>query len=73
MTVLDLTAGESAEIVKVGASGGAAERLFSLGFTRGRYVTVLGWSILKSSVLLQCGSVRLAARRTIAQKIEVRK
>lgn len=71
MTVWDIEAGKSAKIKRIAASGSAAERLRSLGFTDGRVVTVLGYSLLKSSVLLSCGSVRLAARRSLASKIEV--
>ena len=71
MTVWDIEAGKSAKLKRIAAIGGAAERLRSLGFTDGRVVTVLGYSLLKSSVLLSCGSVRLAARRSLAGKIEV--
>lgn len=66
MTVLDLNVGQSAKISRVDAAGAAAERLRALGFTSGRVVTVLGYSLLKSSILLSCGSVRLAARRSLA-------
>lgn len=71
MTAFNLGVGKSAKIIDVTATGGAAERLFSLGFTRGRVITVLGYSLLKSSVLLSCGAVRLAVRRSLADKIEV--
>ena len=54
------------------ATGGAGERLRALGFVRGSVVTVLGYSLFRSSVLLACGPVRLAVRRRLAQKIEVR-
>lgn len=72
MTVLDLEVGESAIIDKISADGGAGERLRSLGFVSGRKITVLGYSLFKSSVLLSCGSVRLAARKVLAGKIGVR-
>lgn len=71
MTVLDLKVGNSAKIDKISATGAAAERLRALGFTSGRVVTVLGYSLLKSSVLLSCGSVRLAARKSLAQLISI--
>lgn len=71
MNVLDIPVNESAKIVKVGVTGAAAERLRALGFVCGRAVTVLGYSIFKSSVLLSCGAVRLAVRKTIAARIEV--
>ena len=71
MTVLDLGVGKSAAISKITAPEAAAERLRALGFTSGRVITVLGYSLFKSSVLLACGSVRLAARRSLAKGIEV--
>ncbi len=71
MTAFNLGAGESARIIRVNVDGAAAERLRALGFYSGRVVTVLGYSLRKSSVLLACGSVRLAARRSVADKIEV--
>ena len=71
MTAFNLGAGKSAKIINVTAVGSAAERLAALGFTRGRVITVLGYSILSSSVLLSCGAVRLAVRRSLADKIEV--
>lgn len=51
--------------------GGAGERLCALGFVRGRTVTALGFSLLKSCVLLGCGAVRLAVGRPLAEKIFV--
>ena len=71
MTVLELYVGESAKICKITATGSAAERMRSLGFTSGRIVTVPGYSLFKSSVLLSCGSVRLAARKSLAPHILV--
>lgn len=71
MTVWDIEAGKSAKIKRNRGKRRRGRRLRSLGFTDGRVVTVLGYSLLKSSVLLSCGSVRLAARRSLAGKIEV--
>ena len=71
MTAFNLGAGKSAKIINITSGGSAAERLAALGFTRGRVITVLGYSILHSSVLLSCGAVRLAVRRSLADKIEV--
>ena len=71
MTVYDLKEGESARISAVGAAGGAGERLSALGFVKGKTVTVLGVSLLKSCVLLGCGAVRLAVGRPVAEKITV--
>ena len=71
MNVWQLGLGKSAKITRVSAGGGAAARLYSLGFVCGSTVTVLGYSLLKSSVLLGCGAVRLAVRKSLALKIEV--
>ena len=60
MTAYDLKEGESARILRVDILGGAGERLCALGF-----------SLLKSCVLLGCGAVRLAVGRPLAEKIFV--
>lgn len=71
MTVYDLKAGEEATILRTNFSGGAAARLTSLGITAGKRVTVLAFSLFKSSVLIGCGAVRLGLRKSLAQLIEV--
>ena len=71
MTAWDLTRGKSAEITKVNLSGAAAERLTALGFVRGAKVLSGGRSLMDSSILLMYGAVRLAARRCVAELIEV--
>ena len=71
MTAYDLKEGESARISRGDILGGAGERLCALGFVRGRTVTALGFSLLKSCVLLGCGAVRLAVGRPLAEKIFV--
>lgn len=71
MTVYDLKAGETAEIIKINATGGAAERLNSLGVVCGKRVTALAFSLFKSSVLIGCGSVRLGLRKSLAVLLEV--
>ena len=45
MSVYQLKAGESGDIVKIDLSGGAAARLASLGITVGKRVTVLAFSL----------------------------
>ena len=72
MTVYDLKAGESAEITKINATGGAAERLNSLGVVCGKRVTALAFSLFKSSVLIGCGAVRVGLRKALSQQIEVK-
>lgn len=71
MSVYQLKAGESGEIVKIDISGGAAARLASLGIAVGKRVTVLAFSLFKSSVLIGCGAVRLGVRKSLAKLIEV--
>ncbi|MCD8040102.1 MAG: FeoA domain-containing protein [Clostridia bacterium] len=71
MTVYDLQKGQSATVIKIEADGKACARLAACGFTAGSKITVLGYSLFKSSVLLGCRSVRLAVRKSIADKIFV--
>lgn len=71
MTVFDLRAGETAKIIKINVSGGAAERLNSLGVICGKRITALAFSLFKSSVLISCGSIRLGLRKALATLIEV--
>ncbi len=73
MTAFELNAGESAAVTKLNISGSAKERLVSLGITGGARITSLGFSFFKSSILLSCGAVRVAMRKTLAEKIEVAK
>ena len=71
MTVLQLKKGQTATITCVNAPEKARARLSSLGFVSGQKVTLLGYSLFKSSVLLGCGAVRIAVRKEIALNIEV--
>lgn len=73
MSVYDLNKNESAEIVSVNALGAAAARLDSLNIVKGGKITVLAFSLFKSSVLIACGAVRVALRKSFAQQIEVRR
>lgn len=73
MGVFDLKKGESAKIVKMGVSGSAAARLASLGINEGKRITVLSFSLFKTSVLIGSGYVRLGLRKSVAQSIEVLK
>ena len=72
MSVYDLKAGDTAEIVKIDLSGSAASRLNSLGITSGKRVCVLAFSLFKSSVLIGCGAVRVGLRKAVADRIEVK-
>lgn len=73
MTVFDLKKGERAQVVGIGAEGGALARLSALGVVEGAQVEALGFSLFRGSVLLACGSVRIAVRRAVALKIRVKK
>ena len=73
MGVFDLKIGESAYITKINAGGSIFERLSSLGFSVGKKVKVLSYSLFKSSVLLGCGEVRLALRKSVAALLEINK
>ncbi|MCD7728533.1 MAG: FeoA domain-containing protein [Clostridia bacterium] len=71
MNIFELKKGQSAKVVSINTENKACARLSALGIVRGSKVTVLGFSLFKSSVLIGCGSVRLAVRKSIAQEIEV--
>ncbi len=73
MSVFDLKAGDCALIKNCVISGSAAARLKSLGIVSGKKVTVIAFSLFKSSVLLSCGAVRLAIRKALAMQLEVEK
>ena len=73
MNVFDLSAGESAKIVRVNLEGAAAGRLSSLGVKQGATVRALAFSLFKSSVLLSVPPVRVALRKSVATQIEVEK
>lgn len=73
MSVFDLKKGESAIIKSSNLAGSAATRLSSLGIAVGKKVTVLSFSLFKSSVLISCGAVRLGIRAALAKNIEVEK
>ncbi len=71
MSVFGLKKGQTAKIVAVNADGAAGERLKSLGFRKGAYVTVSAFSIFNGSVLVICGYNRVAVRKSVADRIEV--
>ena len=73
MSVFELKKGESAYIKKCAVTGSAAARLKSLGIVSGKKITLLAYSLFKSSVLISCGAVRLAIRKAVAESIEVEK
>ncbi|MDE6104683.1 MAG: ferrous iron transport protein A [Clostridia bacterium] len=64
---------ECGKITKIDVTGNAAVRLSSLGITVGKKITVLSFSLFKSSVLIGCGAVRLGLRKSLAVRIEVEK
>lgn len=70
MTVFDLKKGDTAIVKRVNLSGGAAARLAALGLKNDTCITVLGFSLFKSAVLLGFGAVRLGVRRALAENIE---
>jgi Fe2+ transport system protein FeoA len=72
MNVFDLCEGSSAEIVKVNVQNSAKERLLLLGIKEGAQVDVLGFSLFSSSVLLGVGYTRVAIRKELAKKIDVK-
>lgn len=73
MNVYDLKLGERGVIIKIKLAGAAATRLNSLGITVGKEITVLSFSLFKSSVLIGCGAVRAGLRKSLAVSIEVKK
>lgn len=73
MSVFDLKKGESGIIKSCNLTGSVFSRLSSLGISVGKKVTVLSFSLFKSSVLIGCGAVRLGLRAALAKSIEVEK
>ncbi len=73
MSVYELKTGEKGKILSVMAEGAAGTRLSSLGIVKGKEVTVLSFSLFKSSILIECGAVRLGLRKAVALLIEVEK
>lgn len=71
MNVFDLKAGEVARIKRISITGGAHERLDSLGVRTGAKVEVLSFSLFRSAVLISCNAVRLGIRKQLAKQIEV--
>ena len=71
MGVFNLKKGQSGVIKLVAVDGTAWQRLKSLGVVKGAVVTVIGYCIFNSSVLILCGYNRIALRKSVAQKIEV--
>ena len=71
MSVFVLKKGQSANITMVAVDGAAGQRLRSLGVIKGAKITVIGYSLFNSSVLILCGYNRIALRKSVAEKIEV--
>ncbi len=71
MTAFDLRPNERAIITKINVEGSARERFTSLGVEIGSQIILLGFSLFSASVLLACGAIRLAMRKSLAKRIEV--
>ncbi|MGN0815067.1 MAG: ferrous iron transport protein A [Candidatus Coproplasma sp.] len=71
MSVFDLQVGESGKIMRISSQGAAASRLSAIGFSNGKRLTVLGFSLFKSSVLVAVNSTRVALRKSVAECVEV--
>lgn len=71
MGVFILKKGQSANIKTVAVDGAAGQRLRSLGVVKGAKITVIGYSLFNSSVLILCGYNRIALRASVAERIGV--
>jgi Fe2+ transport system protein FeoA len=71
MGVFVLKAGESGIIKKMDLRDAQMARLVSLGINVGSKITVVSYSLFNTSVLILSGFIRVAMRKSIAQKIEV--
>ncbi|MGN1104915.1 MAG: ferrous iron transport protein A [Candidatus Coproplasma sp.] len=63
--------GQSGVIRLVTVDGSAGQRLKSLGVIKGAKITVIGYCLFNSSVLILCGYNRIALRKSVAKRIEV--
>lgn len=71
MGVYSLKKGQSAKIKMVAVDGAAGQRLRSLGVVKGAKITVIGYSLFNSSVLILCGYNKIALRKSVAERIGV--
>ncbi|MGN1373622.1 MAG: ferrous iron transport protein A [Candidatus Coproplasma sp.] len=71
MGVFNLKKGQSGVVKLVAVDGTAGQRLTSLGVVKGALITVIGYCLFNSSVLILCGYNRIALRKSVAQRIEV--
>ena len=71
MTAFNLKINQTAKIVSVSAMGAERQRLNSLGIVRGQLIKILAFSLFSGSVLIACGQVRVAIRKSLAKKIKV--
>ena len=71
MGVFNLKKGQSGVIKLVTVDGTAGQRLKSLGVVKGAIVSVIGYCLFNSSVLILCGYNRIALRKSVAERIEV--
>ena len=73
MTLIDLTKGQKAEIVKINADKALRDRLNSFGVMRGEELLVKGCSLAKQTMEIEIGSTLIALRADEADKIEIKK
>lgn len=60
-----------ATVLKIHASGPLKQRLISLGIMKGSSLSLLAYSIAKSTVEIKVGKMQLALRKEEADLIEV--
>jgi len=73
MTLIDLTKGERAEIIKINADKALRDRFSSFGVMKGEELMVKGCSIAKQTMEIEVGSTLIGLRADEAAKIEVKK
>lgn len=73
MDIFSLKIGESGKIKSINVTGSTLKRLNSLGFEVGKTVKIISYSLFKSAVLAECGSIKLGMRKKLAQLLEIEK
>lgn len=71
MSAFDLQQGQSARVVSVNIDGAARERLKSLGVIKGAKITLIAFSFFDYGALFVCGYIKVALRKSVAERIEV--
>lgn len=72
MNLKEIRRGEEYEILTVNLNDPLLSRLRSLGLTRGAKVEKIGDSLLKKSILVNLGGVRVGIGKRVAERIEVK-